>query len=89
MKGFSRVGFAYPSDSEEEGQKRVVKAHKDRKFEELKDLIKQAKNSRNIKDMSKLLSSNGYFNFFFHLMLEETYVYTYSILSRGRIMEGF
>ncbi|VDN51587.1 unnamed protein product [Dracunculus medinensis] len=53
------VGFAYPSDSEEEGQKRVVKAHKDRKFEELKDLIKQAKNSRNIKDMSKLLSSNA------------------------------
>uniref|UniRef100_A0A914ZPL2 Eukaryotic translation initiation factor 3 subunit C n=1 Tax=Parascaris univalens TaxID=6257 RepID=A0A914ZPL2_PARUN len=52
-----QVGFMYPSDSEEEGQKRVVKAHKDRKFEELKDLIKQAKNSKNIKDMSKLLSS--------------------------------
>ncbi|VDK44270.1 unnamed protein product [Anisakis simplex] len=52
-----QVGFMYPSDSEEEGQKRVVKAHKDRKFEELKDLIKQAKNSKNIKDMSKLLST--------------------------------
>ncbi|VDM43519.1 unnamed protein product [Toxocara canis] len=52
-----RVGFMYPSDSEEEGQKRVVKAHKDRKFEELKDLIKQAKNSKNIKDMSKLLTT--------------------------------
>ncbi|VDN30967.1 unnamed protein product [Gongylonema pulchrum] len=49
--------FAYPSDSEDEGQKRVVKAQKDRKFEELKDLIKLAKNSKNIKDMSKLLSS--------------------------------
>uniref|UniRef100_A0A8R1TQ88 Eukaryotic translation initiation factor 3 subunit C n=2 Tax=Onchocerca TaxID=6281 RepID=A0A8R1TQ88_ONCVO len=49
--------FAYPSDSDDEGQKRVVKAQKDRKFEELKDLIKQAKNSRNIKDMSKLLST--------------------------------
>lgn len=52
-----RPGFAYPSDSEEESERRVVKAHKDRKFEELKDLIKQAKNSKNIKDMSKLLTS--------------------------------
>ncbi|VDO32534.1 unnamed protein product [Onchocerca flexuosa] len=52
-----QAAFAYPSDSEDEGQKRVVKAQKDRKFEELKDLIKQAKNSRNIKDMSKLLST--------------------------------
>lgn len=53
----TRANFAYPSDSEEEGQKRVVKAHKDRKFEELKDLIRQAKNSKNIKDMSKLLTT--------------------------------
>ncbi|VDO36685.1 unnamed protein product, partial [Brugia timori] len=52
-----QAAFAYPSDSDDEGQKRVVKAQKDRKFEELKDLIKQAKNSRNIKDMSKLLST--------------------------------
>lgn len=58
-----RVGFMYPSDSEEEGQKRVVKAHKDRKFEELKDIIKQAKNSKNIKDMSKLLSSRLFLKF--------------------------
>ncbi|VDN06533.1 unnamed protein product [Thelazia callipaeda] len=52
-----QAAFAYPSDSDDEGQKRVVKAQKDRKFEELKDLIKQAKNSKNIKDMSKLLST--------------------------------
>ncbi|MCP9265110.1 Eukaryotic translation initiation factor 3 subunit 8 [Dirofilaria immitis] len=52
-----QAAFAYPSDSDDEGQKRVVKAQKDRKFEELKDLIKQAKNSRNIRDMSKLLST--------------------------------
>lgn len=53
----TRPGFAYPSDSEEESERRVVKAHKDRKFEELKDLIRQAKNFKNIKDMSKLLGT--------------------------------
>lgn len=46
--------FACPSDSEED-EKRVVKAHKDRKYEELKDLIKKTKNAKNIKDFSQLL----------------------------------
>uniref|UniRef100_F1KV38 Eukaryotic translation initiation factor 3 subunit C n=1 Tax=Ascaris suum TaxID=6253 RepID=F1KV38_ASCSU len=52
-----RVSFAYLSDSEDEGQKRVVKAEKDRRLDELKDFIRQAKNSKNIKDMSKLLTT--------------------------------
>uniref|UniRef100_A0A914ZZQ8 Eukaryotic translation initiation factor 3 subunit C n=1 Tax=Parascaris univalens TaxID=6257 RepID=A0A914ZZQ8_PARUN len=52
-----RVSFAYPSDSEDDSQKRVVKAEKDRRLGELKDIIKQAKNSKNIKDMSKLLTT--------------------------------
>uniref|UniRef100_A0A0N5ALS2 Eukaryotic translation initiation factor 3 subunit C n=1 Tax=Syphacia muris TaxID=451379 RepID=A0A0N5ALS2_9BILA len=56
-KPIARTGFAYPSDSEEESERRVVKTHKDRKFEELKDLIHQAKNLKNINDMSKLLAT--------------------------------
>ncbi|KAK0424319.1 hypothetical protein QR680_008607 [Steinernema hermaphroditum] len=49
--------FAYPSDSDDEGPKRVVVNAKDRKFEELKELIRAAKNQRKIKDMSKLLTT--------------------------------
>ncbi|CEF66807.1 Eukaryotic translation initiation factor 3 subunit C [Strongyloides ratti] len=47
--------FAIPSDSEDEAPKRVVRANKDKRFGELKDIIRSAKNSRNVKDMVKLL----------------------------------
>lgn len=47
--------FAYPSDSEDE-EKRVVRTHKEKKFKELKDLIKQINNAKNNKDFTKTLS---------------------------------
>ncbi|GMT27988.1 hypothetical protein PFISCL1PPCAC_19285 [Pristionchus fissidentatus] len=46
--------FAYPSDREDD-EKRVVKTHKDRRFEELKDLIKKTRNARSIKDLALVL----------------------------------
>ncbi|GMR53280.1 hypothetical protein PMAYCL1PPCAC_23475, partial [Pristionchus mayeri] len=46
--------FAYPSDREDD-EKRVVKTHKDRRFEELKELIRKTKNARAIKDISLVL----------------------------------
>ncbi|KAI1702155.1 eukaryotic translation initiation factor 3 subunit C [Ditylenchus destructor] len=49
--------FAYPSDSDDEGPKRVVRAQKDKMYEELKEQIRVARNARNIKDISKLLSA--------------------------------
>ncbi|KIH45616.1 eukaryotic translation initiation factor 3 subunit 8, partial [Ancylostoma duodenale] len=48
--------FAYPSDSEDE-EKRVVRTHKEKKFKELKDLIKQVNNAKNNKDFTKILSA--------------------------------
>ncbi|TKR93213.1 hypothetical protein L596_007709 [Steinernema carpocapsae] len=51
------IDFAYPSDSDDEGPKRVVVNAKDKKFEELKELIRAAKNQKKIKDMSKLLTT--------------------------------
>ncbi|CAK5090249.1 unnamed protein product [Meloidogyne enterolobii] len=50
-----RQDFAYPSDSEDEGPKRVVRSQKDKTFGELKELIRNSRNARNIKDVSKLL----------------------------------
>ncbi|KAI6203077.1 Eukaryotic translation initiation factor 3 subunit C [Aphelenchoides besseyi] len=49
--------FAYPSDSDEDTPKRVVRALKDKMYEALKEQIRQGRNARNIKDMSKLLTS--------------------------------
>ncbi|KAI3415617.1 hypothetical protein GPALN_005215 [Globodera pallida] len=46
--------FAYPSDSEEEGPKRVVRTQKDKTYGELKEQIRSSRNARNIKDISKL-----------------------------------
>lgn len=48
--------FAYPSDSEDE-EKRVVRTHKEKKFKELKDLIKQVNNGKNNKDFTKILTA--------------------------------
>ncbi|VDK56210.1 unnamed protein product [Cylicostephanus goldi] len=48
--------FAYPSDSEDE-EKRVVRTHKEKKFKELKDFIKQVNNAKNNKDFTKILSA--------------------------------
>uniref|UniRef100_A0A0N4ZUJ8 Eukaryotic translation initiation factor 3 subunit C n=1 Tax=Parastrongyloides trichosuri TaxID=131310 RepID=A0A0N4ZUJ8_PARTI len=48
--------FAIPSDSEDEAPKRIVKANKQKRYDELKDIIKSAKNSRNVKDIVKLLT---------------------------------
>ncbi|PIO52665.1 hypothetical protein TELCIR_26027, partial [Teladorsagia circumcincta] len=47
--------FAYPSDSEDE-EKRVVRTHKEKKFKELKDHIKQINNGKNNKDFTKILA---------------------------------
>ena len=44
-----------PSDSEDE-EKRVVRAHKDKKFDELKDILKQIRNARNNKDFTRASS---------------------------------
>lgn len=49
-------GLSHPSDSDDEGPKRVVRAQKDKTYSELKEKIRQARNARNIKDMSKLLT---------------------------------
>ena len=49
--------FAYPSDSDEEGPKRVVRAQKDKLYEALKEQIRKGRNARHIKDMSALLAS--------------------------------
>ncbi|PAV62509.1 hypothetical protein WR25_00139 [Diploscapter pachys] len=48
--------FAMPSDSEDE-EKRVVRAHKDKKFDELKDILKQIRNARNNKDFTRASSA--------------------------------
>ncbi|KAI6241205.1 Eukaryotic translation initiation factor 3 subunit C [Aphelenchoides fujianensis] len=50
--------FAYPSDSDDDGgQKRVVRAQKDKLYSVLKEQIRQGRNARNIKDMAKLLTN--------------------------------
>lgn len=54
---FSGRDFAYPSDSEDEGPKRVVRAQKDKMYSELKEQIRAGRNAKNIKDMSKLLAA--------------------------------
>ncbi|KAL7074531.1 hypothetical protein ACQ4LE_006341 [Meloidogyne hapla] len=51
-----RQDFQYPSDSEDEGPKRVVRSQRDKTFGELKEMIRNSRNARNIKDISKLLS---------------------------------
>ncbi|CAI4227571.1 unnamed protein product [Auanema sp. JU1783] len=47
--------FSLPSDSEDE-EKRVVRAHKDKKFEELKDIIKDMRTGKYNKNIIKCLS---------------------------------
>lgn len=44
------------SDDEEE-QKRVVRSAREKRFEELKDIIRQLKNFKKIKDLSNMLTS--------------------------------
>ncbi|KAF7634106.1 Eukaryotic translation initiation factor 3 subunit C [Meloidogyne graminicola] len=51
-----RQDFAYPSDSEDEGPKRIVRSQKDKTYGELKEMIRNSRNARNIKDVSKLLA---------------------------------
>lgn len=48
--------MSQPSDSDDDGPKRVVRAQKDKAYSELKEKIRQARNARNIKDLSKLLT---------------------------------
>ncbi|XP_067935019.1 eukaryotic translation initiation factor 3 subunit C-like [Watersipora subatra] len=45
------------SDSDDEDAKRVVKSEKEKRFDELADIIKQSRNYRKIKDMSNTLSA--------------------------------
>jgi len=48
--------FAYPSDNDDDAPKRVVRTQKDKAYSELKKTIRQARNARNIKDISKLVT---------------------------------
>lgn len=48
------------SDSDDEDAKRVVKSEKEKRFDELSDIIKQSKNYRKIKDMSNTLGGKFY-----------------------------
>lgn len=47
--------FNFPSDSEDE-EKRVVRAHKDKKFDELKNRVKNIRNAKNNRDIKSVLS---------------------------------
>jgi len=49
--------FACPSDSDDDVPKRIVRAQKDKVYEELKEQIRIARNAKNIKDISKLLTA--------------------------------
>ncbi|XP_059474556.1 eukaryotic translation initiation factor 3 subunit C-like isoform X2 [Neocloeon triangulifer] len=51
--GFKKFKF----DGEEEAAKRVVRSTKEKRYEELTNLIKQIRNHKKIKDMSSMLSS--------------------------------
>lgn len=48
---------AYAFSDDEEEAKRVVRSTREKRYEELTDIIKQIKNHKKIKDMSKLLTS--------------------------------
>ena len=48
--------FSQFSDDEEE-QKRIVRSAKEKRFEELKEIIRQIRNFKKIKDLSNMLSS--------------------------------
>lgn len=47
------------SDSDDDDAKRVVKSEKEKRFDELKDIIKTSKNYRKIKDLSNTLSGKA------------------------------
>uniref|UniRef100_A0A915DJB0 Eukaryotic translation initiation factor 3 subunit C n=1 Tax=Ditylenchus dipsaci TaxID=166011 RepID=A0A915DJB0_9BILA len=49
--------FGLPSDSDDEGPKRVVRSQKDKMYQDLKEQIRVARNARNIKDVTKLLTA--------------------------------
>ncbi|KAL1440751.1 hypothetical protein MTO96_009288 [Rhipicephalus appendiculatus] len=51
------ITSAYAFSDDEEEAKRVVRSTREKRFEELTDIIKQIKNHKKIKDMSKLLTS--------------------------------
>ena len=50
---FSRA-LAWSSDDED--TKRVVRSEKDKRYDELREIIKRIKNDKKIKDMSKCLT---------------------------------
>lgn len=50
------ITSAYAFSDDEEEAKRVVRSTREKRFEELTDIIKQIKNHKKIKDMSKLLT---------------------------------
>lgn len=51
------ITSAYAFSDDEEEAKRVVRSTREKRYEELTDIIKQIKNHKKIKDMSKLLTS--------------------------------
>ncbi|XP_067137495.1 eukaryotic translation initiation factor 3 subunit C isoform X2 [Centruroides vittatus] len=51
------ITSAFTFSDEEEETKRVVRSAREKRYEELVDIIKQVKNHKKIKDMSKLLTS--------------------------------
>lgn len=48
------------SDSDDDDAKRIVKSEKDKRFDELLDIIKTSKNYRKIKDLSNTLSGKPF-----------------------------
>lgn len=46
------------SDSDDDDAKRIVKTEKEKRFDELNDIIKTSKNYRKIKDLPNTLSGN-------------------------------
>lgn len=49
--------FLFQFSDEEEDTKRVVRSAKEKRYEDLKSIIKQLRNYKKIKDMSSMLSS--------------------------------
>lgn len=54
---FGKIATTYAFSDEEEDVKRVVRSAKEKRYEELSNIIKNIRNSKKIKDMSSILTS--------------------------------
>lgn len=59
--------YLFQFSDEEEDTKRVVRSAKEKRYEEITNLIKQIRNFKKIKDMSSLLSSRCFGSDLFYL----------------------